>query len=197
MFGNPYVTVHTDHSPLEQIFTKPLNRAPKKLFSMLLALQGYPIKVLYKPGVEQVTADMLSRASVDDTDTTGVPDKQIFTVNQLRTFMSDLTVQNLKRDLPVCETTHQHIKQNTKDDLTLSMLQSMITSGWPAKPTDVPEQLKEYHAFRDKLAMLDGVIYKGLRLVFPANFRSMILDKQHTSHQGTATTVRRARAAVF
>lgn len=39
VFGNPNVTVHTDHGPLEPIFQKPLHKAPKRLQSMLLARQ--------------------------------------------------------------------------------------------------------------------------------------------------------------
>ena len=47
VFGNQDVTVHTDHRPLETIFLKPLHAAPKRLQSMLLALQRYPMKIVY------------------------------------------------------------------------------------------------------------------------------------------------------
>lgn len=79
VFGNPDVYVHTDHRPLEPIFQKPLNKAPKRLQAMLLALQRYPVKVRYRPGVEQITADMLSRAPVGQAGK-DLPAEQIFTV---------------------------------------------------------------------------------------------------------------------
>ena len=128
VFGNPAVTVHTDHRPLETIFKKPLNKAPKRLQSMLLALQRYPMKVVYKPGTEQITADMLSRAPVGPA-SGGVPDEQIFTVNQLKSFMSDLSAESLKRDLPVSEATYNKIQQETPRDEALKQLQSVIQDG--------------------------------------------------------------------
>ena len=81
VFGNPDVTIHTDHQPLESIMKKPLLKAPKRLQSMMLALQRYPIKVVYKPGVEQVTADLLSRSPTGKA-VQGIRDEQIFQINQ-------------------------------------------------------------------------------------------------------------------
>ena len=196
MFGNPDVTIHTDHRPLEPIFQKPLNKAPKRLQSMLMALQRYPMKLCYRPGKEQVTADMLSRAPVGEPQT-GIPTEQIFTVNQLRSFMSDLTTTSLKKDLPVSEATYKKIQQNTSEDPVMMQLQSLISSGWPEKIGQLSEDVKPYFSYKDELAVLDGVIYKGSRLVIPINARAEILSKLHTSHQGTAATIRRARGAVF
>ena len=196
VFGNPSVTVHTDHRPLEPIFQKPLNKAPKRLQSMLLALQRYPMEVVYKPGKEQVTADMLSRAPVEVAKD-GAPGEQIFIVNQLKSFMSDLSPISMKRDLPVSEQTYNLIQQETRKDPTLNRLQAMILSGWPSKPDCVPEEIKVYHSFKDELAVLDGIVYRGSRLVVPKAARPEILRKLHCSHQGTIATIRRARSAVY
>jgi hypothetical protein len=76
-------------------------------------------------------------------------------------------------------------------------LQSLITSGWPGKISQISEDVKPYYSYKDKLAVLDGIIYKGSRLVIPITGRAEILNKLHTSHQGTAATIRRARGAVF
>ena len=59
---------------------------------MLLALQQYPMKVVYKPGKEQV------EVAKDK-----VPREQIFTVEQLKSFMSDLSPICMKGYLPVSE----------------------------------------------------------------------------------------------
>ena len=196
VFGNPNVTVHTDHGPLEPIFQKPLHKAPKRLQSMLLALQPYPSKVTYRPGSQQITADMLSRASVGKAES-GVTDEQIFTVNQLKTFMSDISTTNMKKDLPVSEPTYLLIQQATRSDPELTIVQQMIATGWPQKHSEVPAPAQPYFSYRDELAVLDGILYKGSRLVVPAKVRPDILRKLHTSHQGTAATMRRARSAVF
>ena len=53
--------VETDHKPVESIFKKPLLTARKRLHRMLLQLQKYDLKVVYKPGKELYIADILSR----------------------------------------------------------------------------------------------------------------------------------------
>lgn len=196
VFGNPQVTVHTDHRPLESIFGKPMNQAPKRLQAMRLALQRYPVNVVYKPGAEQVTADMLSRAP------TGQPgdntyQEQIFTVNQLQSFLSDFSEVNLRQDLPVSQATYNLIKQESMIDPELMHLKNFIVTGWPTKQLDLPEVVKPYYTFREQLAVLDGILYRGTRLIVPKSVRPEILRKLHISHQGTAATVRRARSAVF
>jgi hypothetical protein len=196
VFGNLDVTVHTDHQPLETIMKKSLLKAPKRLQSMLLALQRYPMKVVYKPGVEQVTADMLSRSPTDKA-VSGLVDEQIFVVNQIQSFLSDMDHANPRQDLPVSEETYQMIQQETKADLELQILMELILNGWPRKLADVAEQAKPYFTYKDELAVMDGIIYRGHRLVVPTGSRTEILNKLHSSHQGTAATIRRARAAVF
>lgn len=52
LYGRDNITAETDHKPLIAIFSKPLLNAPKRLQSMLLALQNYNLKVVYKPGPE-------------------------------------------------------------------------------------------------------------------------------------------------
>ena len=49
LFGRE-VTVETDHKPLEAIIKKPLLTAPKRLKRMIMRLQNYQMKVVYKNG---------------------------------------------------------------------------------------------------------------------------------------------------
>ena len=46
--------VHSDHKPLESIFTKPRHRAPKRLQGMLISLQKYDLVVRYERGRQNV-----------------------------------------------------------------------------------------------------------------------------------------------
>ena len=61
VFGRE-ITVETDHKPLEVILRKPLFAAPKRLQRMMMQLQKYNLKVVYKRGTELYIADTLSRA---------------------------------------------------------------------------------------------------------------------------------------
>ena len=51
LFGKQ-IFVTTDHKPLEYIFTKPLYQTSLSLQKMLLTLQRYDLKIVYKPGKE-------------------------------------------------------------------------------------------------------------------------------------------------
>ena len=61
VFGRE-ITVETDHKPLEVILKKPLLAAPKRLQRMMMQLQKYNLRVVYKRGSEMYIADTLSRA---------------------------------------------------------------------------------------------------------------------------------------
>lgn len=105
------------------------------------------MKVVYKPGSEQTTADMLSRAATGEA-VGGVPDEQIFTVNQLRTFMSDLSHKAMKKDLPVSKKTYLQIQKETRMDPELAEVHRMIPAGWPLKLGDAPMSARPYFSYR-------------------------------------------------
>ena len=60
------VIIESDHKPLETIFQKQLEKAPARLKNMLLKLQKYNLKVVYKEGKDMFIADTLSRAYNDN-----------------------------------------------------------------------------------------------------------------------------------
>ena len=61
VFGRE-ITVEIDHKPLEVILKKPVLAAPKRLQRMMMQLQKYNLRVVYKRGSEMCIADTLSRA---------------------------------------------------------------------------------------------------------------------------------------
>ena len=60
VFGRSF-TIESDHKPLEQINLKNLADTPARLQRMLLCLQNYDVKIIYRPGREMLVADTLSR----------------------------------------------------------------------------------------------------------------------------------------
>ena len=69
LYGRDEITVETDHKPLENIVKKPLDQAPLRLQRMLLRLQKYAIRLVYKRGSEMYIADTLSRAYLPNSST--------------------------------------------------------------------------------------------------------------------------------
>ena len=90
-----------------------------------------------------------------------------------------------------------HAAKKNRKDSTLNQRQAMILSGQPFKPDCVPEEIKVFHSFRDKLAVFDEIAYRGSRQVVLKTAQPEILIKLHCSHQGTIATIKRARSAVY
>ena len=55
------VTVETDHKPLIGVFNKQIDTASPRFQRMMLKLQRYDFKLVYKPGQKLCIADTLSR----------------------------------------------------------------------------------------------------------------------------------------
>ena len=55
----------------------------------------------------------------------------------------------------------------------------------------------QYWQYRDELAVYDGIVYKGLRIVVPPSVRSDMLKQIHESHLGINKCKQRARETLF
>jgi len=177
IFGKP-VTVESDHKPLQAIFGKPLLAAPMRLQSMMLRLQPYDLHVGYKPGKDIPIGDALSRANLPESE----PDIEPIMVNMIH-------------HIAVTPTKYQQIQRCTADEL--NELHSIIRIGWPDTKQETPHSIREYWTIRDELAVADGVVYKGMRIVIPPSMRPDMLSRIHASHLGMTKCKQRAREAMF
>jgi hypothetical protein len=89
------------------------------------------------------------------------------------------------------------IQKETERDKLLQQLSEVIKNGWPKDVTEVPESVRPWWTFRDELAILDGVVYKGPRVVIPTSMHRDMLKRLHVSHQGLEATIRRASQSMF
>ena len=81
-YGRP-VVVHSDHKPLHAITKKHLDRAPKRLQSMLIRALAYDIEVEYLEGKKMLLADKLSRAYINNTQSRESEFESVNAVNYL------------------------------------------------------------------------------------------------------------------
>ena len=161
----------TDHKPLETILHKPIATAPLRLQAMMLKVSDYDLKVGYLPGKKQVLADTLSRASL----------------NELQVDEEEIQVNVLER-ISISEPKYTELQQKTANELY-----TMIQTGWPETKQQVPHSILEYWESRDELAVLDGVIYRGMKIVVPPSMRPAMLALIHGTHLGIVKFKRRAR----
>ena len=193
-------TIETDHKPLEIIFKKSLLSAPKRLQRMLLRLQKYSLRVLYRAGSKMYLADFLSRAPLAysgyQSDT---PDSNytIFQVNRLTRIFSVFENVNMCDGVGVTQFKLDLIRQATLNDDNLTVLKRVILDGWPDKKELTPQCIHHYWVFRDELSVCDNIIFRGCRVLIPKATRPMMLQRIHASHTGAESCVRKARDILF
>ena len=170
--------VQTDHQPLETILRKPMSVAPLRLKAMILKVSGFDLKVEYLPEIKQILAETLSRASVDE-----LPAEE-----------DDLQVNMVER-ISISEAKYAELLQNTAKEL--HALYTLIQVGWPETKQKVPHSFRQYWDTRDELAVLDGVIYRGMRIVIPPSMKPAMLAVIHGTHLGIVKCKQRAREALY
>ena len=148
---------------------------------MLLRALAYDIEVHYLEGKRMFIADTLSRAYLP------IDKEQDAT---------EFEVIHAVQYLPMRDDVIQDIRDSTEQDSTLQVVKSVIQQGWPHK-CDVPHPAMPYYHFRDELAVTDGLLFRGERLVIPHAMRSQIKKDIHLRHSGIEGCLRRAREYVY
>jgi len=179
-FGR-HVDIITDHKPLVAIMHKPLSKAPRRLQSLILRTQKYDFNVTFQPGHSVVTADILSRSPLPNSDS---QEPEITTVNNIS--LSSINQTRLN-----------DIRAATDNNEVLQILKQVILQGWPIHKSSVPSVITVYFDYRDELTVPDGILLRGERVVIPLSIRKDILHKVHAGHLGINSCLRRARELVF
>jgi len=160
------------------ILHKPMATAPLRLQAMLLKVSGYDLKVEYLPGKKQILADTPSRASLNE----APPEEEEIQVNMLER-------------ISISEPKYAKLQQNTANKL--HELYAICQAGWRETKQQVPHSIRQYRDTRDELAVLDGVIYRGMRIIVPPSMRPAMLEIIHGTHLGIVKCKQRAREALY
>ena len=177
------VTIETDHKPLLAIHRKPLYQATPRLQRMLMKLQRYDVHLTYVPGKEMYISDALSRAYLEESTETLIDE--------------DLDVNFVERELPMTSEKIAQLKQHTATDEQLQLLADIVAKGWPEKRRAVPHSIRAYWNYRDEIAYIEGLMYRGSRIIIPSALRRDMLNKLHEPHLGIVKTKQRARSVIF
>ena len=87
--------------------------------------------------------------------------------------------------------------QETKKDKELQSLKHYISTGWPAKRSQIPVFLHPYWNFRDELMIESGILMKNSKVLIPGSLRQKYLMQINQGHQGIKACRSRAREFVF
>ena len=176
----------TDHKPLVAIFRKPLAECPLRLQCMRIKPQRYDLKLDYTPGKYLYTADTLSRA----VDPTAKPASRL--EDDVEAYVNMVTTT-----VPVAPTRIEQIREDTQKDEDLQELIKVITEGWPEETRECTAKTREYWNVRAELTVIDGIIYKGQKILIPKSMRRLMLEKVHEGHLGMEKCKQRARSVMF
>ena len=126
-------------------------------------------------------ADTLSRAYLETTDGRH----------------EDFENVNATKFVAISESRLDSIRKATESDSVMSKLKEMILKGWPDEKIHVPMILHPYFIFRDELAIHEGLLFRGERVIIPTSERAMMKEKIHSSHLGMEGCLRRAREFIY
>lgn len=190
--GNPETIVKTDHKPLVTLFEKPLLSAPRRLQHMLLNLQRYRLHIEFVSGKDNVVADALSRAPLDEK----LPGDQ-FEKLSICKVSKEVEHLELCKFLCVSDSRLEEIKNETTRDQPLQLIIGYTQHGWPPTADRVPDSVKIYYNYHHELSTQDGIVFRGDRIVVPHSLRRKLVDSCHVSHNGIEATLKLARANLF
>ncbi|KAJ8369334.1 hypothetical protein SKAU_G00093620 [Synaphobranchus kaupii] len=142
---------------------------------MLMTLQSYDLRVIYKPGPEMFISDTLSRA------TAGCAGRG--TVYQRHAICS---LQQEQEDV-------QHVNQADY----LNALKNTVLVGWPDVKEEAPLIAREYWPFRDEISVQNGVLFPGQKVIIPKSLRPEMLTRIHSSHIGGEACYRHAQETLY
>ena len=134
------------------------------------------IPVVYRKGSSLVLADTLSRAPLNIANDASPTNFDLFLVS--------VEHQDLQPNIHLTSATAKAMQPATKTDPSMQQLVQMVTTGWPSSKACLPVCLTPYWSVRDELSLVDGIVNRGLQVVFPPTLRSSMLKKIHASHMG-------------
>ena len=76
------------------------------------------------------------------------------------------------------------IRQETQKVANLQLLTQQITEGWPDSIKQTNCSIRPYWSVRHDIAIDDGVLLVGSRILIPTTLRQDILRQIHNGHQG-------------
>ncbi|KAF2905610.1 hypothetical protein ILUMI_00567 [Ignelater luminosus] len=155
---------------------------------MMLAVQGFDLHVVYKPGKELFIADALSRAFVDEP-----VEKEFYTLNEEVICQVNALIENL----PIADRILDKIKNETCKDTELIELEKYITARWPDNKNKLNQIINPYWTYKEELHIIDEIVFKNTSVVVPKLLRKSLINIWHEGHVGLHIAKLRARNKIF
>ena len=194
--GCPNLVIATDHKPLVKILgdRELADISNPRLFRIKQRTLSWRYKIIHVAGTSNAAADALSRqrrdeephedgsSSVDVLAAVRVSPDECQESEQLEIAVT-LAAKSFTAD-SLGAVTWDTVKAVTESDEQSRALRDMVHAGFPESREDVPQTLREFWQYRNKLFVIDNVVMMDGRVYIPAPLRSQILCNLHAAHQG-------------
>ena len=178
LYGRKFI-LQTDQKPLVSIFRKHMIDVSPRIQRITIRAWQYDFVPQHIPGRINVIADSLSRVTPLEFQDSNA-EKDILAVN----FLQYSSVEERERD---------EVLRETSKDKELQSLKHYISTGWPAKRSQIPMSLHPYWNYRDELTVESGILMKNSKVLIPETLRQKYLIQIHQGHQGIEACRSRAR----
>ena len=84
----------------------------------------------------------------------------------------------------------------TSQDLVLETLKTTVLSGWPERIEETNAQY-QFETFEILRTIQNVILFKSQRVIVPKAMRPEMLSRIHSSHQGVASCLRKAKDILF
>ena len=184
--------VETDHKPLVSVLgTKEVSKLPIRLQRFRLRMMAFSYPVTYTAGSKLILADALSRIPVGTT-----VNSVEFSHQELGQLESASGHGAIFDSLPVSDKRLGELQASTQADGVGKLLLKYVRTQWPDKKT-VPENMRQFVTIKDRLTVVEGLVFMESRIFMPSSERSTILQKIHAGHLGETKCIARAAEIVW
>lgn len=185
-------TLRTDHKPLTVIFGN--NRGipevtANRLQRYAIFLSAYNYNIEYVNSASN-TADFLSRA---------LPVAKPVSEGEEGVRDEVAAYEHISFAVEGClPVTRQDLQRETACDSILKSVAKYVANGWPRKLSMLSNQsLKPYYLCRNDIALENGILMRGHKVIIPQSVRGRILEELHSSHFGIVKMKADARSRLW
>ena len=162
----------TDHKPLESVLNKPTHKTSIRVQRIVNRMLDYDFAVEYRPGRENIS-DYTSRHPVPLQTCTKF---ELKTTKEVKRYVNYVVTCNTPNAV-----TKEQVQKATDEDPTPLALRGCIHQGWIDPKA---ENLQAYKQVFSELAVVDGMVVRGDRIVVPETLKQRMIEIAHEGHQG-------------
>lgn len=188
LYGRKFKLV-TDHRPLIAMFgpgkaTPTL--AANRLARWAMILNQFDYDIEYRKTADHSNADALSRLPVSE--------DPIFDGEESEDDREMVcAIDEISRRFQPADS----LKRESAKDPVISTVIRFTREGWPPRKSDESTEIQRFRQLSDSLAVINGCLTLGSRVVVPYNLRRHVLDQLHIGHFGMERMKQLARTSVY